>query len=159
AEMARASESLNFELAAKLRDRYLAVQDIVAEQKMFYPDPNVNQDIIAMACDERRCAIVVLNIRRGKLIGSRPHEILLTLQATPEEAYNSFLPQYYQAEQPEDLPDEVILQLPTEEETVLRELLSRKKGKKTQLTVPQKGIKKDLLDLAVKNAQETLEQA
>jgi excinuclease ABC subunit C len=159
AEMARASESLNFELAAKLRDRYLAVQDIVAEQKMFYPDPNVNQDIIAMACDERRCAIVVLNIRRGKLIGSRPHEILLTLQATPEEVYNSFLPQYYQAEQPEDLPDEVILQLPTDEEAVLRELLSRKKGKKTQLTLPQKGIKKDLLDLAVKNAQETLEQA
>jgi excinuclease ABC subunit C len=158
-QMDKASEMLNFELAAKLRDRYLAVQDIVAEQKMFYPDPGVNQDIIAMACDERRCAIIVLNIRRGKLIGSRPHEILLTLQSTPQEAYESFLPQYYQDESPEDLPDEVILQFPTEDETVLRELLSRKKGKKTLLTIPQKGTKKDLLDLAVKNAQETLEQA
>jgi excinuclease ABC subunit C len=158
-EMTKASEALNFELAAKLRDRYLAVQDIVADQKMFYPDPRVNQDVIAMACDERCCAIIVLNIRRGKLIGSRPHEIRLTLHATPDEAYNTFLSQYYQEEASEDLPDEVILQFPTEEEAVLRELLSRKKGKRTQITIPQKGTKKDLLDLAIKNAQEVLEQA
>jgi excinuclease ABC subunit C len=158
-EMERASANLDFELAAKLRDRYLAVQDIVAEQKMFYPDPSVNQDIVAMACDERRCAMVVLNIRKGKLIASHPHEILLTFQASPEEAYDSFLTQYYQEQAPEDLPDELILQFPTEEETVLRELLSRKKGKKTQVTFPRKGVKKDLLDLAIKNAQETLEQA
>ncbi|HEY9746905.1 MAG TPA: excinuclease ABC subunit UvrC, partial [Oculatellaceae cyanobacterium] len=76
-----------------------------------------------------------------------------------EEAYDSFLTQYYQEQAPEDLPDELILQFPTEEETVLRELLSRKKGKKTQVTFPRKGVKKDLLDLAIKNAQETLEQA
>lgn len=158
-EMERASETMNFELAAKLRDRLLAVQDVLAHQKMYYPDVTVSQDIVALSHDPRRCAIVVLNIRKGKLIGSRPHEIRLTNQTTPEEAYNAFLTQYYQDEAPEDLPDEIILPLPVEDEVVFQEWLSRKRGRKITLTHPQKGIKKDLLTLGIKNAQETLEQA
>ncbi|WP_373531045.1 excinuclease ABC subunit UvrC [Vampirovibrio sp.] len=158
-EMQRASEAMNFELAAKLRDRYLAVQEVVAQQKMYYPDASVSQDIVAMSHDARRCAIVVLNIRRGKLIGSRPHEILLTHQTTPEEAYNAFLSQYYQDEEAEDLPDEIILHHPMEDENLFQEWLNRKRGKKLTLTHPQKGIKRDLLDLGIKNATETLEQA
>jgi excinuclease ABC subunit C len=159
AEMVKASEDLNFELAAKLRDRYMAVQDVVSQQKMYYPDVRVSQDIVAAASDPRRCAITVLQIRRGKLIGSRPHEILLTHHAMAEEAYAAFLTQYYQEEEPDDLPDEVILQYPIEDEAVLQELLSGKKGKKVTLIHPQKGTKKEMLDLAVKNATETLEQA
>ena len=62
-EMERASESLQFELAAKLRDRYLAVQDVVAQQKMYYASASVNQDIVAMASDTRRCAIVARTAR------------------------------------------------------------------------------------------------
>lgn len=158
-EMDRASETLNFELAAKLRDRYQAVQEVMAQQKMFYSDAKVSQDIVAMAHDMRRCAIVVLNIRRGKLIGSRPHEIPLTHQATAEEAYATFLAQYYQDEEADDLPDEIILQHAAEDEAVLQDLLSGKKGRKIALTLPRKGIKKDLLELAVKNARETLDQA
>lgn len=159
AEMHRASESMQFELAAKLRDRYAAVQEVVAQQKMYYPDASVSQDIVAMAQDERRCAIVVLNIRRGKLIGSRPHEIPLTNQTTPEEAYNAFLSQYYQDEEVEDLPDEIILHHTLEDIAVFQEWLTRKRGKKVLLTLPQKGIKKDLLELGIKNAAETLDQA
>ena len=158
-EMERASESLQFELAAKLRDRYLAVQDVVAQQKMYYPDASVNQDIVATASDARRCAIVVLNIRRGKLIGSRPHEIMLTHQTTQEEAYQAFLNQFYQDEEADDLPDEIILQRPVEDEAVFQAWLSGKKGKKVSITHPQKGIKKDMLELGIKNAAETLEQA
>jgi len=158
-EMERASESLNFELAAKLRDRYMAVQDVVAQQKMYYPDASVNQDIVATAANERRCAIVVLNIRRGKLIGSRPHEIMLTHQTTPEEAYSAFLSQFYQDEEVDDLPDEIILQQAIEDEVVFQDWLNRKRGRKVTLTHPQKGIKRDLLDLGIKNASETLDQA
>jgi excinuclease ABC subunit C len=159
AEMERASEAMNFELAAKLRDRYMAVKDVVAQQKMYYADAGVNQDIVGMASDMRRCAIMVLNIRRGKLIGSRPHEIMLTHQTTPEEAYQAFLSQYYQDEEAEDLPDEIILQHPFEDEPLFQDWLSRKKGRKVILLHPQKGIKKELLELGIKNAMETLEQA
>lgn len=158
-EMENASARLDFELAAKLRNRYLAVQDVVAQQKMYYASASVNQDIVTMAADTRRCAVVVLNIRRGKLIGSHPHEIALMNGATPEEAYNAFLTQYYQDEETDDLPDELILQHPIEDETVFQALLSRRKGKKVVLTHPSRGIKKDLLDLGIKNAMETLQQA
>lgn len=158
-EMLRASEELNFELAAKLRDRYQAVQDVVAQQKMYYPDASVSQDIVAMASDARRCALAVLQVRRGRLIGNRPHEIKLAHHTTPEEAFNEFLSQYYQEEEAEDLPDEIILQMPVEDEVVLQELLQAKRRKKVTLTHPQKGIKKELLELAAQNAQETLEQA
>jgi excinuclease ABC subunit C len=158
-EMRNASESMNFELAAKLRDRYLAVQEIVAQQKMYYPDASVSQDIVAFAHNLKRCTIVVLNIRRGKLIGSRPHEISLANQSTPEEVYNTFINQYYQDEEVEDLPDEIILQQDIEDETLFEAWLKRKRGKKVTLTHPQKGIKHDLLKLGKKNAEETLDQA
>ncbi len=176
-EMEKASEGLHFELAAKLRDRYHAVQDVVSQQKMYYADAGINQDIVAMASDARRCAIAVLQIRRGKLIGSRPYEIRLTRQTTPEEAYSAFLTQYYQDEEAEDLPEEVILQgvapaslesgkIDTsqceairEELSVLQAMLSKKRGNKVVLTRPRKGIKKDLLALGIKNARETLDQA
>lgn len=157
--MQKASEAMNFELAAKLRDRHLAVESIVAQQKMYYSDKTVNQDIVAMAADPRRCAIIVLNIRRGKLIGSRPHEIMLTHSATPEEAYQAFLSQFYQDEDSEDLPDEIILQQTVEDEAIFQALLNEKKKRKVLLTQPRKGIKRDLLDLGIKNAEETLTQS
>jgi excinuclease ABC subunit C len=158
-EMKKASENLNFELAAKLRDRHLAVLHVVAQQKMYYPDTSVNQDIVAAAEDERRCAVVVLNIRRGKLIGSRPHEIMLTHHTTLSEAYQTFLSQYYQDEDAEDLPEEVILQFPVEDEALFQEWLSQKRGKKVTLSHPKKGVKKELLAMGEKNARETLDQA
>lgn len=159
AEMEKASESMNFELAAKLRDRYLAVQDVIAQQKMFYNDASVNQDVIAASHDERRIAISVLNIRRGKLIGSRPHEIPLAHQATPEEAYSAFVTQYYQDEEADDLPDEIILQYGIEDQPMLEGWLREKRGRKVTLAFPQKGTKKELLDLGMRNAREILEQA
>ncbi len=158
-EMQRASEALNFELAAKLRDRYAAVQEVVAQQKMFYPDASVNQDIVAAADDPRRMAVVVLNIRRGKLIGSRPHEIPLRHETTPQEAYAAFVSQYYQDEDPGDLPDEVLLQYPLEDEALLEHWLREKRGRKVQLTLPRKGTKRELLELGMRNAREILEQA
>ena len=158
-EMERASGSLNFELAAKLRDRYHAVQEVVAQQKMFYQDATVNQDIIAMAADPRRVSLVVLNIRRGKLIGSHPHEIPLAHEATPEEAYSAFVTQYYQDQDKADLPDEIILQHAIEDMEILAFWLTDTRGKKAILTLPQKGTKKELLNLAIKNAEEILNLA
>jgi excinuclease ABC subunit C len=158
-EMQRASENLNFELAAKLRDRVVAVEHVLAQQKMYYPDTTVNQDIVAASADERRCAVVVLNIRRGKLIGSRPYEVMLTNHTTLPEAYQTFLNQYYQDEEAEDLPDEIILQFPVEDEAFFQDWLSRKRGKKVSLSYPKKGVKKELLAMGEKNALETMDQA
>jgi excinuclease ABC subunit C len=164
AEMDRASVALQFERAAKLRDRHRVVQDVVIKQKMFYTNNSVSQDIIGMSADLRRCAFSVLNIRRGKLIGSRPHEIRLVHGSTPEEAYQAFLDQYYQpgsnpnTEAEEDMPAEIIVQQAPWDEEVFQELLQQRSGRKVTLTCPKKGIKKELLDLSIKNANEILEQ-
>lgn len=179
-DMQQASETLQFELAAKLRDRHRIVRDVVVKQKMFYNDNSINQDVVAMVADHRRCAIVVLNIRRGKLIGSRPHELPLLNESTPEEAYQAFLEQYYPRTQmmdPDDLPDEIILQQEIPEDSLLQEWMAYQqtdskpgeapstKGtgnarkRKITLTLPKKGLKKELLDLGIKNAKEVLGQA
>jgi excinuclease ABC subunit C len=162
-EMQEASEALNFERAAKLRDRYQAVESVVAKQKMVTDDVSVNQDIIASAADPLRCAITVMSVRRGKLVGSRSHDIPLMLGTTEEEAYESFLYQYYQDQPPSELPDEVILQFEIEDEGILEAWLNqgypKLRRKKVKLTVPQGGTKRDLLALGIKNAKEMLEQS
>jgi len=164
-EMDRASETLQFERAAKLRDRHRVVQDLVVRQKVFYKDASVNQDIIGMSSDFRRCTFSVLNVRKGKLIGSHPHEIRLIHGSTSEEAYEAFLDQYYQpnsnpnTQTAEDVPTELILQKAPSDEKAFLELLQQRSGRQVILTYPQKGIKKELLDLAIKNANEILEQA
>jgi len=158
-DMQAASEALFFERAAKLRDRYQAVQEVVSLQKVFYPDTRLNQDVVAFSHDARRCSILILMIRQGKLIGSYPQDVLLTNQSLPEEAYNTFLTQHYQMLTNDDLPDELVLQTAIEDERLLQDLLTQKKGSRVKVTVPQHGKKKDLLNMAVRNAEELLENA
>lgn len=164
-EMTEASEALNFEYAARLRDRYQAVESVVAKQKMVSDDLSLNQDIIALAADELRCVITVLTVRHGKLIGSRSHESTLLYGTTPEEVYSSYVYQIYQDLDPKELPDELILQYPIEDEEMLEAWLNQssimqaRNKKKIRLVHPQQGTKKDLLMLGVKNAREALEQS
>lgn len=157
-EMSKASESLNFEMAAKLRDRLEAVKRLAGQQKTFYADP-VSQDILAVSADELRCAITLMTVRKGKLLDSKSHLILLTNQATAEETYNDFVTQYYADVDTDDIPDEIIIQHPVEDSDLLEELLSLDRKKSVKFTLPTRGTKKELLELGVTNAQENLEKA
>lgn len=171
-DMNKASEEMNFERAAKLRDRYQAVEKVVERQKVFTDDVTVNQDVIACFSDELRCSVIVLNVRRGKLIGSRSHEIPLLMETTEQEAYSSFVYHFYQDDPVQDgrineagldLPDEVILQYPIEDEEILESWLNhsdaKTRRKKVRLVHPLQGTKRELLMLAQKNAKEALEQS
>lgn len=71
-EMTQASEDLNFEWAAKLRDRWQAVQSVADRQKMIAEDITLSQDVVGMARDPLRTAVTVLHIRNGRLVGSHP---------------------------------------------------------------------------------------
>ena len=160
-EMEKASEAMQFERAARLRDRYMAVQGLAERQKVFYHDGNMSQDIVAAASDELRCAVVVMNIRSGKLIGSRAFDIALANQSTRQEAYTAFLTQYYQDLAVSELPDEILIELPLAEipdAMLLQRLLKERRQKNVALTSPQKGVKKQMLAMAQKNAQQALEK-
>ncbi|MGE0200718.1 MAG: excinuclease ABC subunit UvrC [Candidatus Melainabacteria bacterium] len=161
-QMQSASEHLQYERAATLRNRYRAVQQMATRQKTFYDNPTVSQDIVAAVSSETSAMIQVLNIRRGKLIGSHHHEVALTEQTTLSEAFDGFLERYYVDLDTEDLPDEIVLGMsignPDTRDT-LSALLKQKRGRKLPMVVPSLGVKEELVQLALKNAREQLHQA
>ncbi|MBY0402521.1 MAG: excinuclease ABC subunit C, partial [Cyanobacteria bacterium] len=90
--------------------------------------------------------------------GSRSYEIPLVQNSTEEEAYSSFIYQFYQDQSLNGLPDEVILQYPVEDEEILEAWLNQQTKKGTvKLIHPKTGVKKDMLAFAIKNAREALE--
>ncbi len=166
-DMQEASKALNYEWAGKLRDRYQAVQQVMAHQQSIHLDnPALSMDVIGLAQDDLRCHLMVLKVRQGKLIASQSHEIPLRYGTTAEEAYEAFLNQYYTEVEADDLPDELILQLIPSSGNLLAQWLDQrkqahrpKKSKKTIITHPQLGTKKELLTMAVENARIAVEQS
>jgi len=172
ADMKAASDTLNFEWAAKLRDRYQAVNYVFHyDQGIHIPDPTLNIDAIGLASDGIRVQMVVAKVRNGRIVASTTHQIELTNQLSLEEAYSSFLFLHYQERDADDIPDELVLQCPfqseksDEDQAWLLDWLSQRRSqasphkRKVTLSVPQKGIRKDILDFAANNAQAAVDNA
>ena len=154
-KMAAASEALEFEKAAEYRDLLGSVKQIANRQKITNTD-QVDRDIIAFVKEKDEAVVQTFFIRNGKLIG-RDHFHLSGVQDVDDgEVMASFLKQFY-AGTPY-IPKEIFLGVKTEEEELLTEWLSSKRGQKVYLKVPQKGDKEKLVDLARKNAELVLHQ-
>ena len=155
AKMEQAAEALRFEQAAYVRDQIRAVERVMERQKVL-STAATDQDVIAFARDEGKAVVQVFYIRGGKLIGSEP----FTLQGTDEEEnqalMGSFLTQFYDAAA--NIPPNILLADYPEESQIIEEWLEKKGGHKVTLQVPRRGEKKDLVDLAARNATQTLEQ-
>ncbi|MFP4016098.1 MAG: excinuclease ABC subunit UvrC [Halanaerobiales bacterium] len=155
-EMYLAADKKNFEKAAHLRDSIEAIKRLSVQQKVMY-GKNINQDILAVAVSEEEQACVqLLIIRNGRLIGQEYFIMEGTAEENVEDILASFLPQYY--DKAPQLPDEIILSDEIEDMDLLRGLLSERKGKKDLLTLPIKGEKKRLLEMAYSNAAENLKK-
>ena len=92
--MAKASESLEFEKAAKLRDQIAGIENLLQRQKVLV-EGRVDQDVIAVVKDDRGSAIQMLYIRGGKLIGQQNYILDGSKDASPTEAVQEFVKQYY----------------------------------------------------------------
>ena len=158
-EIEIASEVMQYERAKVLHERLKAVQRLGQKQVIVSEDDTKHQDVIALAHDAFQASIHVLVIRYGKVVASKPFIIPLQHEALPEEVYNSFLLQYFRNVEGDDLPEEVIVQFPVQDEDVVKEWLSHLKQKKVSILQPQKGHRADLLNLALVNAKSGLEQA
>ncbi len=154
-EMDAASESLDFERAAKIRDQVQALESIQQKQKVLTTD-KIDQDVIAVVKDERGAAIQMLYIRGGKLIGQRQFMLDGASEASPASAVQEFVKQYY-SDAP-DLPREVLLPVEIEERGIVQTWLRQRKGSAITLEVPQTGEKSRLVDLAANNAEQALSQ-
>jgi len=154
-KMQEASERLEFEAAAEYRDLLVNVKEIVKKQKITNTDFG-DRDIIAFARAKDEAVVQTFFIRGGKLIG-RDHFYLTGVEEeTDRQVMTSFVKQYY-AGTPY-IPKEIFLGEELEEEELICEWLSARRGQKVHIKVPKKGEKEKLVDLARKNAALVLGQ-
>ena len=154
-KMAAASEELEFEKAAEYRDLLGSVRQIANRQKITNTD-QVDRDIVAFARDKDEAVVQTFFIRSGKLIGRDNFHLSGVQDEEDGDIMASFLKQFY-AGTPY-IPKEIFLGTGTEEEELITEWLSVKRGQKVYLKVPQKGDKEKLVELARKNAELVLHQ-
>lgn len=154
-KMVAASELLEFEKAAQFRDLLGSVKQIANRQKITNTD-QVDRDVIAFAKEKDEAVVQTFFIRSGKLIG-RDHFHLGGVQDVEDgEIMASFIKQFY-AGTPY-IPKEIFLGTKTEDEELITQWLTAKRGQKVYLKVPQKGDKEKLVELARKNAENVLHQ-
>lgn len=154
-KMMEASENLEFERAAELRDLLGSVKVIANKQKITNTD-QMDRDIIAFARNKDEAVVQTFFIRAGKLIG-RDHFHLSGVEGeTDGQVMSSFLKQFY-AGTPY-LPKEIFLNVQPDDEALITEWLTARRGQKVHLKVPQKGDKEKLVELAKKNAQLIMDQ-
>ncbi len=154
-QMNDASERLDFEEAARIRELYYSVKSVAQKQKITDYEGE-DKDYIGLARNDKDAVVQVFFIRQGKLIG-REHFLLKDVaEDTQKELLASFVKQFY-AGTPY-VPSEVFLTEEIEEKDVIEEWLGKKRGRKVSLLTPKKGQKEKLLELASKNAALVLAQ-
>jgi len=153
-DMAAAAELLEFERAARLRDQLSAVEQIRAKQNIVTGAGD--QDVVGLARSAVGTCVQVFFVRSGKLVG-RDHFLLTGSEDEEDgEVLTAFLKQYYS--RATFIPHEILLPVMVTSPDLLIEWLSEIKGGKVQIAVPQRGTKRDLIELAAGNAVLVLEE-
>ncbi len=151
-QMLKASENLDFEKAAQLRDRIQALYQLNADQKVSLPDDTISRDAIALAADDQHCCIQLFQIRAGKLVG-RLGFFADSQSGTPGDILQKVLESHYQKVDAVEIPTEIIVQHQLPEGEILTQWLTQQKGKKVHLVIPQRQIKAELIEMVEKNAK------
>jgi len=144
--MAEAAATEQYEEAARFRDLIGAVEVTVEKQKMVVAEGDF--DLLGYHRAGNRLEVILLFMRGGKLIGSRSYSLAWDLDDA--EGLTSFLHEYYGREV--YIPSELLLPIPLPETDSFAELLSEKRGRRVIVTSPRRGVKSELVRLAMKNA-------
>jgi len=152
-KMRAAVQQLQFEKASLLRDQIQAIERVIEGQRIAIMAKG-EQDIIALAQDERQAYIELFFIRNNKLVG-RDHFIMEGIHdEKPEQIMTSFVKQYYASAS--FIPSVILLQYPVSEMIVLSEWLKQRKGSSVKVQVPRRGVKKKLVNMVAENADKGL---
>jgi excinuclease ABC subunit C len=154
-EMRAAADALNFERAARFRDKIIALDRATETQKAIADDAARDADVIATHVIGDRGMVERLCIRRGKLIDQEQHVLTHAMDRPPEEVLGAFVSQYYAGAT--HVPREVLLSHDLPEMQALAAALSELRGSKVTVSVPQRGEKRRLVEMAQRNAQVALE--
>ena len=153
-EMKKASEKLDFEQAAYLRDRIQAIERVSEKQKVSNISEN-NIDVIGIAKSELEICIEIFFVRGSKMIG-REHYFYNDLRDMEDsEILSGFIKQYY-LDNP-NIPNKIMIREELEEKEALEQWLSTMLGRKVEIKSPKKGEKLRFVEMAENNAKVTLE--
>ncbi len=162
AQMREASDNLEFEQAAILRDRLTAL-DSATERNAIVLDDGTDADFIALAEDELEVAVAIFRVRSGRVRGERSWVADRADDAEDADLVESFL-LYHYAEVEADggdiadaIPPEILVPVEPASGDVLAELLGERRGTKVAVHVPKRGDKRTLLDTVARNAAEALQ--
>ncbi len=148
-EMLEASENLEFERAALLRDRAASVRKLGEEQKVI-TDSIGDIDVIAAAAEDGLSSAEVFYIRGGRLIGRDSFDLSEAVNAEPGALLSEFVPRFYSRDN--FVPTTVLLSHSIDEIENVEKFLTDKKGKKVHIRVPVRGDNKKTVDMAYNNA-------
>ena len=152
-KMNEAAENLDFELAARIRDRIAAINKLKERQKVV-ASRVPEQDVLALVLGNDKVSVQVFRFAGGRLYDRE--SFILNADAEPEQIRSEFLTQYYAIR--EKIPPVVTLDGAVNDGEVIAQWLTQKAGRRVKLHIPQKGDQKHLVDMCRTNAAEALAQ-
>jgi len=155
AQMNEAAENLLFEKAANIRDQVQAIQKLIARQKVISTALE-DQDVIALVTDNGNTCAEMFFVRGGKLIGQEHFMLENAFADDLEDSLEEFIERYYDTAG--YIPREVLVSAEIDEIDIIESWLKQKKGAKVSIMSPKRGEKKQLVDMARKNAELVLKQ-
>ena len=153
--MKSASESLDFEKAAQLRDRIGAIRNVIEGQKIA-AKVSGDEDAVAFVTDKDQAYVQVFFVRGGKLIGRESFVLTGTNAEKPQEIMASFVKQYYNSAA--DIPPLLLLQHPIDDKEAIRDWLKQKRNGPVTISIPRQGSKRELVQIVAQNAEQGLKQ-
>ena len=153
-EMQQASEKQEFEKAAQIRDRMLAIERISMKQKVSNISEN-NIDVIGLYKNDLSVCIEIFFVRGSKMIAREHYYLEEWKDEADPEILSGFMKQYYM-DQP-SLPSKIMIQEEIEDKASMEQWLSQQAGHKVEIKAPQRGEKLRFVEMAQRNAKITLE--
>ena len=153
AEMRESADELEFEKAARLRDRLVSVRKAIERQQMV-ADRDEDLDVIGLADDELEAAVQVFHVRRGRVVGRKGFVLDKVEDLTPEELMGNVLEGLYYDPPPLGLPKQVLVPVEPDDPDLYQRWLTDVRGTNVAIRVPKRGDKRTLQETVTRNARE-----
>jgi excinuclease ABC subunit C len=154
-QMKSASEKMDYERAAQLRDRIGAIKNVIEGQKIA-AKVSGEEDAVAFVTDRDQAYVMVFFVRGGKLIGRESFVLTGTNAEEPKQIMTSFVKQYYASAT--YIPPVLLLQHPIDDKEAIRDWLKQKRKGTVEISIPRQGNKKKLVQIVLQNAEQGLKQ-
>jgi len=152
-QMLDASDRLEFELAARCRDRLNSVRKAIEKQQMVV-EKREDVDVIGLSEDELEAAVQVFYVRKGRMVGRKGFIVDKVEDLEPGELVDKIIEQLYSDPPPMGVPKQVLVPVDSADPALYEEWLALQRGSRVTIRVPQRGDKRALLETVTQNARE-----